>query len=162
MISPEQVRELLTYDLSTGLFTRRLYASSNAQIGDRAGSPNGQGYDRTTLLGTAYLNSRLAWAHVHGHWPEGVIDHKDGDTSNNRIKNLRDGGQQQNCENRHTANSNNPSMYLGVSWNSQKQKWKATISVRRKYYHLGFFALPLEAHQAYLQAKRELHEGCTI
>ena len=155
MITPQQVRDLLDYDPQTGRLMR-------AQTGGTAGGLNGRGYTRTSLLGKAYVNSRLVWAYVHGRWPDGNIDHIDGNKSNNRIENLRDVSQQINCENRQGANINNQAGYLGVSWSAQKQRWKATISLNRVYRHLGFFKLPAEAHQAYLKAKRDLHEGCTI
>ena len=39
---------------------------------------------------------------------------------------------------------------------------KAQIWVRGKITHLGYFDDPEQGHQAYLCAKRRLHEGCTI
>jgi hypothetical protein len=40
--------------------------------------------------------------------------------------------------------------------------WRARIQVNGKGVHLGMFATPDEAHEAYLIAKRKLHEGCAI
>jgi hypothetical protein len=47
-------------------------------------------------------------------FPTGVIDHKNGDTLNNRKSNLIVTGQLQNIKNRHRLNSNNKSGYRNV------------------------------------------------
>ena len=40
------------------------------------------------IKGRGYKVPRLMWTHVHGVIPEGMIYHKDGDRTNNRISNL--------------------------------------------------------------------------
>ena len=57
-----------------------------------------RGYKQGRIDGVAYLAHRVAWAICKGEWPSGVIDHINGDTSDNRIENLRDVSQSENIE----------------------------------------------------------------
>lgn len=50
---------------------------------------------------------------------------------------------------------------LGVHLKS-KGKFQAQIRVNSKLIRLGVFVSPEEASEAYLSAKRKLHEGCTL
>ncbi len=65
-----------------------------------------------------------------------------------------------NCENLRKARKDSRTGLLGASWAGYS--FVATIQVRGKKKHLGSFATAEEAHAAYLEAKRKLHEGCTI
>jgi hypothetical protein len=47
-----------------------------------------------------YSAHRLAWFYVHGKWPQSGIDHRNGDIGDNRIENLREATQAQNCANK--------------------------------------------------------------
>lgn len=108
------------------------------------------------------LIHRYIWLYVHGKWPDGVIDHIDGNAMNNRLDNLRDVSQHVNTQNNRKARSNNRSGFLGVHFDKNRNLYKAEITMAGKNRHLGRFNTPEEAHEAYLKAKRELHEGCTI
>ena len=44
----------------------------------------------------------------------------------------------------------------GYSWDNQKQKWKARIKINQRIRHLGYFDNEEDAHEAYLEAKRQL------
>jgi len=44
----------------------------------------------------------------------------------------------------------------GYSWDNQKQKWKARIKINQRIRHLGYFDREEDAHEAYLEAKRQL------
>lgn len=109
-----------------------------------------------------YSIHRLAWLFTHGRWPNGEIDHIDGNPLNNRIDNLRDVDSATNKENTISARKNNKCNLLGVSFHSQTGKFRARIQVGGKQKHIGLFDTPEEAHAAYITAKRKLHKGCTI
>ncbi len=97
-----------------------------------------------------------------GEWPQGHIDHLDGDSLNHAWSNLRDVSNRLNGENRKKANSNNKSSgLLGVS-RVKDGRYAALIRVDGRLQRLGVFVDPQQAHQAYLTAKRQLHAGCTI
>ena len=66
------------------------------------------------------------------------VDHEDGDTLNNKWSNLRNVTSHQNQLNMKRP-SNNKSGTIGVSWNTQKQKWDAVIRWKGKHIFLGRF-----------------------
>ena len=68
-----------------------------------------------------------------------VIDHINHNTVDNRRVNLRVSTYHENMYNK-VVRKDNRSGTTGVSWNTQKQKWQAFITVEGKKHHLGFFA----------------------
>lgn len=79
--------------------------------------------------------------------PENV-DHVDGDRSNNLIENLRDSTIQQNAWNR-KPQSNCVSMYKGVCWKKNKNRWIARIKCNGKSKQIGSFTCEKAAAFAY-------------
>jgi hypothetical protein len=158
-LTAERLRELLNYDPETGVFTR-LVRAANKKAGDRAGCARGDGYLLIRVSGSLYLAHRLAWFYVHGAWPANKIDHIDGVRDNNRIDNLRDATDAVNSQNIRSARAGSASGLLGAS--KHKRSWSATIETGGVRHRLGTFSTPELAHGAYLGAKRNMHEGCTI
>ena len=110
----------------------------------------------------------MIWFFVHGSWPKNDIDHKNGIKQDNTPDNLRDVSKTVNNQNKRRPRQdkieNTP---LGVTylWFLKKpktRKYRAAISVGNRDILLGRFHTADEAHQCYLEAKRKLHEGCTI
>lgn len=153
-ITAERLRELLHYDPETGIFTWAVNIS-NVKAGSVAGTPsNDDGYIRTSIDGKRYLLHRLAWFYVNSEWPINQIDLKNGIRSDNRIGNLRNATNLENCQNI-KARPGNPSGFLGVS--RHENLWRAAISVNGKRTNLGRFKTPEEASAAYQAAKSKLH-----
>jgi AP2 domain. len=117
------------------------------------------GYIYIGLMKAHFLAHRLAWFWVHGEWPPLLIDHLNGVRDDNRIANLRQADRRLNMENRRRE-SYNVTGLLGVKPNGKG--FSARIGVRGVEHHLGTFKTPEEAHAVYVEAKRRLHEGCTI
>ncbi|MNR34165.1 hypothetical protein D3C85_1519120 [compost metagenome] len=89
--------------------------------------------------------------------PKGIeIDHIDGCRSNNAWSNLRMCSKAENHQNRRTT-SKSFSGLIGVSL-SRTGKWDSRITRNRITHNLGSYETKEEAHQAYLDKKRELHE----
>ena len=161
-LTQERLKEILQYDPETGIFTwlRPSKYRGRDYVGGVAGSITKHGYLSVMLGGVSDPSHRLAWLYEFGAWPCGDIDHKNGNTTDNRIANLRDVSTSTNCENRRGPTKFNKSGFLGVS--PHRGRWKAGIRVKGAYHYLGLFDDPLVAYDAYLTAKRNLHEGCTI
>ena len=166
-LTAERVRELLSYDPETGIFTRRVRTAQRHQVGDRADflvtGGSTPGYHRVSIDSERYQAHRVAWLYVHGEWPGKFIDHINGVRSDNRMANLREATAQLNQENlRAPRRKNSASGLLGAQWDEQSGKFRAAIVSSRKRIYLGGFDAPEDAHAAYVTAKRSLHGGCTI
>ncbi len=96
----------------------------------------------------------LVWIIIKGEIPSSELDHKNRDTLDDRIDNLRVATRQQQGQNT-SLSSSNTSGYKGVSWSKAAQKWKATIRVNGKDVHLGVFGSAEQASLAYKSAAQE-------
>ena len=152
-------RKRLCYDSDTGLFTWCV-SGPGVAVGKLAGTESSHGYLYIRLDRKSHRAHRLAWFLVHGEWPNGEIDHIDGNRLNNRIENLRVVDRAGNSQNKSRAQANNRSCgLLGVTWNKQHQRWQAKLMANKVRYHVGSFDTPEEAHAAYMAAKARLHIG---
>jgi hypothetical protein len=118
------------------------------------------GYQLVCVDGHKYPAHRLAWLIAHGVWPDGQIDHINGNRADNRLENLRDVPRAINAQNQRRAPKNSASGFLGVS--RHNNRWRARITIDKRTVRLGTFDTPHQAYAAYLSAKRQLHDGCTI
>lgn len=99
---------------------------------------------------------RSAQAYVYMHrqimdFPDGNIDHKDGDPLNNCRSNLRVVNQSQNNQNARPR-ANGTSQYKGVYWVIGKQRWAAVIHVDKQKVFLGYYTTEQVAAEAYNKA----------
>lgn len=160
MIDVETIRDLFLYDSASGAFIWRVRCGQRGKIGAVAGYITNKGYRSIKVRGNQVLAHRLAWAYVHGSWPQREIDHINGDPDDNRIANLRDVDRETNQQNIRRASVVSKTHVLGVS--KQKNRFRARIRYAGKDKNLGSFKTPELAYQAYVAAKRALHAGCTI
>jgi HNH endonuclease/AP2 domain len=140
-----RLKEVLSYDAETGVFTR---------AGRVSGTLHRLGYRQIGIDGKIYLAHRLAWFFVNGEWPSGDIDHANLDKDDNRIANLREVTKSENQHNR-TKQANNSTGFKGV-W-KKRNRYSADIWAGGKKVRLGTFATPEEAHEAYKRAAANLH-----
>lgn len=127
-VTQARLRELFEYSPDTGVFTRKVGVKGYA-AGSVAGTDNGHGYIRIRVDGVFYLAHRLAWLYVTGGWPNGEIDHRDRDRSNNRFENLRDVDRSTNLINT-SCRASNVSGEKNVNWDKVRRKW--TVQLRRR------------------------------
>jgi hypothetical protein len=92
---------------------------------------------------------------VHGTWPQGHLDHRDGNPSNNAIANLRPAAHAHNNRVRH-VHKNNAVGLKGVTKQRVSKTggigYETRISVDGKPHYLGYFKTPEDAHAAYCAA----------
>jgi hypothetical protein len=174
-ITQAQLKKLVSYDSETGLFVwlpmdRSEFRTDSAWRGRNtrcaglpAGSRRTDDYVRIQLCGQQYMAHRLAWLYVYGSWPVNFIDHIDGNPNNNRISNLRDVTTIVNGQNQRRAQAHNKTTgLLGATYDKVARKYKAIITFEGKTKFIGHYKTAMEAHTAYVEAKRRLHEGCAI
>lgn len=163
MITHSKLLETLSYNKDTGIFTWVRPAFNKTQyIGKQAGSIGKENYLFIKIDSKRYSASRLAWFYVTGQWPEGVIDHIDHNVQNNAIDNLRDITIAENCQNQIKHHKDSSTKYLGIRKDIGKRTYNARIQTNGKRISLGHFYTKEDAYNAYINAKRCLHNSCTI
>lgn len=151
----EELRSVFRYDKDSGnLFWIDRPRKSRVLPGSIAGCKKADGYIRVQYLGGMLQAHRVAWAIFYGSWPNGFIDHKNRNRSDNRIENLRLATHAENIRNT-TVRSHNK---LGLKGVEQKHdRFAARIVVDGKRIRLGSFATKEEAALAYLEAAKKFH-----
>lgn len=154
MLSQQELLELFEY--RDGDLYRLKRVSQNTQIGDKVGHPDSRGYLKVSIKNKPYLVHRIIFMMVYGYVPD-VIDHIDGNQANNKIENLREATQQQNCYNS-AIHGKNTSGFRGVAWSKTWGKWQAYINVNKKRKFLGYFE-DLELAAFVASEARNLYHG---
>lgn len=146
-MTPEQIKAAVSYEPETGRFfwlprTADWFAGDQARAntwnkkfaGKETFLSNDKGYRRVCIFDKFIYAHRAAWAITHGYWPEGEVDHIDGNRANNRLTNLRPVTRLQNMSNFacHRAGK-----HPGIRW--KNNRWLATIAKDKRSYHLGSF-----------------------
>src|SRR5690349_20811660 len=117
-LTPDKVRQVLSYDAITGQFTWRVSKGLRVRAGGNAGfvaQGANTGYVIIGIDGRQYRAHRLAWFYVTGEWPPDEIDHINGNRADNRWANLRPATVAENQRNR-AKSKRNTSGYKGVYW----------------------------------------------
>lgn len=152
--------ENIAYCQETGVFTWKKN-HFRSLIGKVAGRKTKDGYWAVYLHGHPFLAHRVVHFFVFGTWPDGPIDHINGDRCDNRFCNLRVVNSFINSENMRSPHRDSETGVLGISRHG-KSGFQAKIQVSGKSVSLGTHKTMELAHAAYLTAKRQLHEGCTL
>lgn len=162
MLTQARLKEVLRYDADTGLFTWRKTLNNRRPAGTIAGCLDSARLRRVFIGvdGRMYLAHRLAWLYVNGVLPSQQIDHINGDSTDNRIRNLRQATNAENHQNLRRARNDSSTKLIGVR--KRFRKWAARITVDGHTIHLGTFKTAEAAHAAYLRAKRKLHPFGTL
>lgn len=135
--SQKELLNTFQYNHITGELTWKTSPVSNIKIGDIAGCKFKNGYIYVGISGKQYRAHRIIWKIIYGYDP-GEIDHKNHNKSDNSLKNLREVTHIENMRNQKTF-SNNTSKTTGVYWHKRKELWQASIGVKGKLKHLGYF-----------------------
>lgn len=160
-LSIDYVRSRLNYDPETGKliwkpvgpdFGWQHLMWNGKWAGKEAGNFSDQGYRNIYMDGRNWKGHRLAWAIHYGEWPEGDIDHVNGDRSDNRISNLRKASRSQNLCNMKTRRKG-----LKGAIRHKENYWEARIAVNGEKHSLGYFRTEADAHEAYCHASEFFH-----
>jgi len=152
VLTQRELKEMFSYDPDTGLFTNlTVRGHGRIKIGDIAGNIYANGYRYIEIKGKAFRSCRLVWLYVNGELPTKFVEHRNGNKSDDRLRNLRLATNSENQANR-GAPSNNTSGTKGVRFDSDRMKWRAQIMVNGKSKNLGRFQTREEAMAAYANA----------
>lgn len=171
-ITPKMLRDLILYDAKTGkLFWKhrdaRWFAKTkrapehSAKIwnkrfsGREITSDALGGYFGVRLLGNGFFAHRVAFAIAHGEWPDGDIDHINGDRKDNSLSNLRAVSRAENMRNKALSHDCKGG-HFGVRFEPKLQKWRAKIGHNYRHIHLGVYDTEEEAVAARKEAERKL------
>lgn len=136
-----RLRDILDYNPETGKFTKRP---------KEVGIHHARGGCRLWVGNEQHLAHRVAWFWMTGQWPpvEFVIDHINGDSTDNRWSNLRLATPSQNQRNRTKPSKNAPHGLSGAYKYHRNGRWFSKLGKK----HLGYFDTKEEAHKAYCEA----------
>ena len=133
----------------------------------RDGSINKYGYRQTTLTvndkGRNFRFSQLVAMAFLGHKPDGnnlVIDHVNGDKSDDRVENLQIVTHRANSTTCFRSDKGSfSSEYAGVSWDKSRSKWLARIQDNGVNVYLGYYDTEIEASNTYQEALSKIKDG---
>ena len=136
-MTPQEVRTVFAYTPENGRLLWNI-ATCKTQTGDVAGGL-ANGYMQVKYKQRKYMVHRIIWCYVHGDWPKQMIDHIDGDRSNNRIENLRDVSNAKNQYNRHSLNKNNSTGHMGIMYRKRGDAYIVQITVLGAKKYIGYY-----------------------
>ena len=149
MSTPDRIKELFEYH-QDGFLVKK--STGKVVV---CSETKGQRYLRILVDGKAKPLHRIIFMLLNGYIPK-IIDHIDGNKLNNKIENLREVTQQQNCLNRkHHKNSKSP--YKNVIWNNSAKKWAVTMQVNGKRKYFGVFEDIELAELIAIEARNKYH-----
>lgn len=131
------------------------------------GSVDGGGYKQTTLSLNGRCQclsfSRLVAMTFLGHEPNGhklVVDHINGDKSDDRVENLRIVTHRANVSTCFRSDEESfSSQHVGVNWDKRLSKWKAQIYHNGVSTGLGYYDTEIEASNTYQSALSNIKDG---
>ena len=117
------------------------------------GIPHTAGYLHVKLTGTQgrrneFIHRLVACEFINNPDNKPCVDHINHDKTDNTVDNLRWATHSENSKNM-SKRSHTSSHYLGVSWDSRRQKWRASITTKGRMRHIGYFDLETDAAKAY-------------
>lgn len=121
----DQASKLLKYDPSTGDIRWIVNRGQRVKAGERAGCVHPTGYIQIDIKGRGYQAHRVAFLLMTGDWPEDIIDHADGNRSNNSWPNLSSATDSSNMKNQKRRKG--CPMVNGVCFHAKSGLWAAHI-----------------------------------
>src|ERR1700744_4205288 len=152
MLTQEYLKSQVLYEPETGKFFW-LVRKSGRQLDKPI--QYGVSYGSLTLEGTRYALHRLAWFYMNGEWPPEMVDHIDGNSTNNKWSNLRLATYAENAQNRRRRRVSITGV-KGVSKHYASNTWHVTVDKDGKRHSLGPFYSIGDAYKAHAKLSKEL------
>jgi HNH endonuclease len=152
ILTQDHLKSILRYVPRTGKFFW-IVDKGRVGAGDEAGTKSRRGYVDIKIDGRSYPAHRLAWLYRTGSFPEKEIDHVNGNPSDNRWINLREGNHSQ-VTRPHRTYKNNISGYSGVHWRKDADKYRVRITVNSQRLSRGHYSDFEKACRARAEAEK--------
>ena len=136
-LTQKEAHRLFEYKDGVLFWKERPKHSRKSKDDMTAGTITTGGYLKLTIKQKKFYVHQVIFLMQHGHIPK-LVDHVDGNPSNNRIENLRESSKSLNACNSKTR-SDNRSGHKGVVWSKACSKWAAKIQFKKHSLHLGVF-----------------------
>ena len=147
------VRCCFLFEIINGELVRKVSVSPNAQKDMVAGNFDKKlGYKRVKVDRKSYLVHRLIYLMTYGELPE-LVDHIDGDTTNNNPDNLREATK---ANNRWNCNPNKDTVSGVKGVYNDRGRWKALVNFKGERYYLGMYSSINEASKVVKDKYEEL------
>lgn len=166
LIDPIAVRTILAHrfdvDAKAGTLVWRTPPKTHPRmLGKPAGSvwrsATGKLYCYVKIDGRAYKRGWLIFLWEKARWPSPMLDHRDGNSLNDRIGNLREATGEQNAWN-HKRRAKRAPEPMGVR-RLPSGRFTARIAHKKRQITIGSFDTESDARHAYLKKRKELfHE----
>lgn len=143
-LSIEEVRNLFSYNPDTGILVAINRKRRTDLNGKPVGCPHGNGYLDVRIGSKLHYVHRICWAHYYGEWAE-LIDHINGNKSDNRIANLRIANKQRNGLNR-GAEKGNSTGFKGVTFRTDTKNYMWQFVIEKKRYTKSGFDTAEDAY----------------
>lgn len=151
-ITQARLKELFEYR-GDGLYWK--VSERNIKPGMRAGCiEKANNYRRIRIDGGLYREHRLVWLYFYGELPR-MLDHIDGDGTNNRISNLRIANHVTNGYNR-KANKNNTTGYKNIS-RRKDGKYQVSFFIEGRTRHCRSFESLDDAVLYSIETRKKVH-----
>ena len=155
-MTQDELKAILSYNQETGIFTW-INSPRRGFNGKQAGYLTYDGYISITVNKKHIMAHRLAWFYIYGIMPKDMIDHINGNKTDNKISNLREATNQQNQRNSKIS-KRNTSGIKGISWCESRKKWEVTININKKNKKLGYFEDLEFAELLIFEAREKYHK----
>ena len=159
-LTQERLKEMFDYREDGNLIRKHSIGGNGNMagrvIGTKPKMTRDSRYSATKIHGEHWMVHKLIYLYHYGYVPK-QLDHINGDTSDNRIENLREVSSSENMMNRRIF-SNNKSGYKGVAWSKFHSKWFVYINVNKVRKNYGYYD-DLEIAALLASEVRDLHHG---
>ncbi len=133
-----------------GTLVWKIKPNKRTRSGDIVGCSGPGGYRQLKYKYSAYYVHRIIWLLHHGKFPKGIMDHINGNKTDNRIQNLRECTPRENDSNRKVHREGK---LVGCS--KVGNRYQAQIRINGRSVYLGTFNTEKEASDKYQDALRK-------
>ncbi|MGJ8681634.1 HNH endonuclease [Paraglaciecola sp.] len=136
--SQDRLKKVLNYDPITGNLTWKHHANRVDLIGSGCGTKRSDGYYSCHIDGDKFAVHRVIYKLMTNEEPQ-LVDHINGNPSDNRWCNLRSVTSQENNKNTKLL-KNNKTGIAGVFYHEKQHRYHANVRINGKSLHLGSYA----------------------